>query len=55
MLLISITIIEHEDLSFDGAIYIEEPDLAIIRYKNENEELLITIQAPEIVLYIQSK
>ena len=55
MLLMGITIIEHEDLSFDGAISIEEHDLAIFRYKNEDEELFMKMQAPESVLNIQFK
>ena len=44
-----ITIIEHEDLCFDGAIFKEEPDLAMFRYNNEDEELLMNMQAPESV------
>ena len=44
-----ITIIEHEDLCFGGAISKEEPDLAMFRYKIENEELLMKMQDLESV------
>ena len=46
-----ITIIEHEDLFFGGGISTEEPDLAMFWYKEENEELLMKMQAPESVYY----
>ena len=49
MLLMGITIIEHEDLCFSGAISKEEPDLAMFCYKKEDEELPMKIQAPESV------
>ena len=49
MFLMGITIIEHEDLCFDGAISKEKPDLAMFRYKNEVEELLMKMHAPESV------
>ena len=49
MLLMDITIIEHEDLYFGGSISIDEPDLALFRYKEEDEELLMKMQAPESV------
>ena len=44
-----ITIIEHEDLVFGGSISKEEPDFAMFRYKEEDEELLMKMQAPESV------
>ena len=44
----SITIIEHEDLCFDDAISKEKPDLAIFRYKDEDEELLMKMQAQKL-------
>ena len=47
MFLMGITIIEHKDLCFDGAIFKEEPDLAMFRYKNEDEELHMNMQASE--------
>ena len=47
MLLISITIIEHEDLFVGGGISPEEPDLAMFQYKKEDEELLMKIIAPQ--------
>ena len=49
MLSIIITIIEHEDLFFGSGISTEEPDLAMFRYKKEDEELLMKMQAPESV------
>ena len=49
MFLICITIIEHEDLCFDGAIFKEEPDIAMFRYKYEDEELFMKMKAPESV------
>ena len=51
MFLMGITIIEHEDLCFYGAISKEEPDLAMFRYKNEDEELLMKMQVPESVFW----
>ena len=47
MLLMGITIIEHEDLFFGGGISTEEPDLAIFHYKKEHEELLMKRMAPQ--------
>ena len=47
MLLICITIIEHEDLFFGGGISTEEPDLAMFRLKEEDEELLMKMMAPQ--------
>ena len=47
MLLMGITIIEHEDLIFGGGISTEEPDLAMFRYKEEDEELLMKMMAPQ--------
>ena len=44
-----ITIIEHEDLFFVGAISKEEPDLAMFRNEKEDEELIMKMQAPECV------
>ena len=44
-----ITIIEDEDLVFCGSISKEEPDFAMLRYKEEDEEILLKIQAPESV------
>ena len=45
VLLMGITIIEHEDLCFAGAISKEEPDLAMFCYKKENKQLLMKMQA----------
>ena len=42
-----ITIIEHDDLFFGGGIFTEEADLTMFRYKEENEELLMKMRAPE--------
>ena len=36
MIFKSITIIEHNDFLFGGAIFNDEPDLAMFRYKKEN-------------------
>ena len=47
MLLMGITIIEHEDLFFGGGISTEEPDLAMFRYKEEDEELLMKMIDPQ--------
>ena len=47
MLLLGITIIEQEDLFFCGGISTEEPDLAMFRYKEEDEELLMKMMAPQ--------
>ena len=44
-----ITIIEHEDLFLGGSIYKGEPDLAMFRYKEKDEELLMKMRAPESV------
>ena len=44
-----ITIIKHEDLVFSGFISKEEPDLAMLWYNKEDENLLKKIQAPESV------
>ena len=49
MLLMGITIIQHEALFFCGFISKEEPDLEMFRYKEEDEELLMKMQAPESV------
>ena len=49
MILIGITIIEHEDLYFGGSIFKEEPDLALFWNKEEDEELFMKMQAPESV------
>ena len=49
MILMCMTIIEHEYLFFAGAIFTEEPDLAMFRYKKENKELLMKMQLPENV------
>ena len=51
MLLISI-IIEHKNLVFGGAIPKEEPDLAMFRYKEKDENLLNKMQATKSVLNI---
>ena len=40
-----ITIIKHEDLFFGGAIFTEEPDLAMFRYNEEAKELLMKMMA----------
>ena len=42
-----ITIIEHEDLFFGGGISTEESDLAMFRYKEEDEELLMKMIDPQ--------
>ena len=52
MLLMSITIIEHEDLVFCGSIPKEELNLAMFRYNKQDENLLKKMQAPESVLNI---
>ena len=49
MLLMGITIIEHNDLFFSGSIPKEEPDLAIFRYNEKDDNLLKKMQAPESV------
>ena len=49
MLLIGITIIEHDDLFFGGSIPKEEPDLEMFRYQEEDKYLLKKMQAPESV------
>ena len=51
MLLIGITIIKHQDLFVGGSISKEQPDLAMFRCKEEDEELLMKMQAPESVYY----
>ena len=47
MLLMGNTIIEHEGLFFGGGISTEEPDLAMFRYKEEDEELRMKMMAPQ--------
>ena len=47
MLLMGTTIIEQEDLFFCGGISTEEPDLAMFRYKEEDEKLLMKMMAPQ--------
>ena len=47
MLLISITIIVHEDLFFGDRISTHKPDLEMFRYKKENEKLLMKMKAPQ--------
>ena len=47
MLLMGITIIEHEDLFFGGSISTEEPDLAMFRNKEEDEALLMKMISPQ--------
>ena len=42
-----ITIIKQEDLFFCGGMSTEEPDLAMFRYKDEEEELLIKMINPQ--------
>ena len=41
MVLMGITIIKHEDLFYCGSIFKEEPDLALFRYKEKDEQLLM--------------
>ena len=36
----SITVIEHDDLFFGDAIFNDEPDLAMFRYKKENKKIV---------------
>ena len=40
MILKSITVIEHDDIFFGEAIFNDEPDLAMCRYKIENKKIL---------------
>ena len=47
MLLMGLTIIEHKDLFFGGGIFTEEPNLAMFRFKEKDEELLMKIMAPQ--------
>ena len=47
MLLMGITIFEHEGLSLDGGISTEEPDLAMFRYQEEDGKLLMKIMASQ--------
>ena len=61
MILRSITVIEHDDLFFGGAIFNDDPDLAKFRYKKEtkivsqeNLENDIKMQVSTNVLIIQS-
>ena len=61
MILKSITVIEHDDLFFGGAIFNDDPDLAMFRYKKEtkivsyeNLENDIKMQVSKGVLIIQS-
>ena len=42
-----ITIIEKEDLFVCGGMSTEEFDLAMFRYKKEDEELLMKMMAPQ--------
>ena len=61
MFLKGITIIEHDDLFFGDAIFAEEPDLAMFRYKKEDTKILsyenfdhyIKMEVPKGVLIIQ--
>ena len=41
------TIIEHDDLVFASGMFTEEPNLAMLRYKKEDEELLKKMMAPQ--------
>ena len=61
MILKSITVIEHDDLVFGGAIFNDDPDHAMLRYKKEtrivsyeNLENDIKMQVSKGVLIIQS-
>ena len=61
MILKSITVIEHDDLFFGGAIFNDDPDLAMFRYKkekqivsHENLENDIKMQVSKVVFIIQS-
>ena len=45
MLLIGITIIEHEDMFCGGAISTTKPDLAMFQYKQNVKQLLIKMIA----------
>ena len=40
MILKSITVIEHDDLYFGQAIFNNEPDLAMFRYKKEDKQIV---------------
>ena len=40
MILKSITVIEHDDLFFGEAIFNDEPDLALFRYKKEEKKIV---------------
>ena len=42
-----ITIIEHDDLLFTGGNFIEESDLAMFQYKEDNKVLLMKMMAPQ--------
>ena len=39
MFLKGITVIEHDDLFFGNAIFAEEPDLAMFRYKKKDKNI----------------
>ena len=47
MLLMGITIIKHEDLFFGGSISKDELNLAMFRYKEQDENLLKKMQATD--------
>ena len=49
MLLMGITILEHEDLFFGGSIPKDEPNLSMFRYTKQDENLLKKMQEPESV------
>ena len=49
MLLMGITIIEHEDLVFWLLYFHRTPDLAMFRYNKQNAKLLKKMQAPASV------
>ena len=49
MLIMGITIIKIKDLFFSGSICIKEPNLAMFRYNEQDENLLKKMQAPENV------
>ena len=40
MILKSITVIEHDDLDFGEAIFNNEPDLAMFRFKKEDKKIV---------------
>ena len=49
MLLIGITNIEHKDFFLGGSIFKGKPDIAMFRYKEANQQLLMKMRTLESV------